>query len=270
MKRILLTGASAGIGRQIAESLANNGHKVWGTSRNSERLLKLNNFHPLNLDLNDSGSIEACARDALEASGGIDVLINNAGSGLFGSVEHTTGEKMVTQFQIHVFGPLELISKLLPAMRESESGLIINVTSLAAEFPVPFMAAYSAAKAAMSTFTWGLETELHNSGIRIIELRPGDIRTEFGEHLERNAIEDESYYRERSERAFKVHNRKLRTAPAPSCVADVVLEIVNAPNSAPSQRNTGSIFQSRLAPVFKRLLPGALIRFGLRRYFNVD
>ncbi len=125
MKKIFLTGASSGIGKAIAIALAEEGHQVWGTSRDIARLSQLTNVHPLALDLGDSISIANAFAAAVRDAGKIDVLINNAGSGHFGPAENLSAETISNQFQLLVFGHIQLMQLALAAMRD-QGGLIIN------------------------------------------------------------------------------------------------------------------------------------------------
>ena len=153
MKHVFLTGASSGIGLAIAKLLVAQGHEVWGTSRNLERLPKVPQFHPVRLDLSDPHSVEKAFNTALADAVHFDVLINNAGSGHFGPAENLSEKEIATQFQILVFGQMQLMQLALGIMQARGEGFIINVTSLAGRLPVPFMAAYNAAKAALASFT---------------------------------------------------------------------------------------------------------------------
>src|SRR6184192_2251605 len=181
MKRVFLTGASSGIGRAIAHALLARGDEVWGTSRSLERLPDMLQFHPVCLDLGDPRSIEEAFNAALAQAGHFDVLINNAGSGHFGPAENLSEKEIASQFQILVFGHMQLLQLALRAMQARGEGLIINVTSLAGRLPVPFMAAYNAAKAAMASFTMSIQLELPDARVRIVDLQPGDIRTDFND-----------------------------------------------------------------------------------------
>src|SRR5439155_8429820 len=164
------------IGLAIGQALTARGHEVWGTSRDPARVLQMPWLHSVQLDLSDSNSIERAFNSALSEAGHFDVLINNAGSGHFGPAEHLSAEEIARQFQISVFGHLQLMRLALRAMRPREHGLIINVTSLASRLPVPFMAAYNAAKAAMAVFTMSIQLKLPDSRVRIVDLQPADIR----------------------------------------------------------------------------------------------
>src|SRR5437762_5218302 len=181
MKRVFLTGASSGIGLAIAKLLVAQGHEVWATSRNLERIPKMAQLHPARLDLADPRSVEEAFDAALAEAGHFDVLINNAGSGHFGPAGNLSEKEIASQFQILFFGHVQLMQLALRAMQERGEGLIINVTSLAGRLPVPFMAAYNAAKAAMASFTMSIQLELPDSRVRIVDLQPGDICTDFND-----------------------------------------------------------------------------------------
>src|SRR5439155_11093629 len=177
MKRIFLTGASSGIGLAAARLLVARGDEVWAKSRNPERIPEMPRLHPMRLDLADPRSVEEAFDAALAEAGYFDVLINNAGSGHFGPAGNLSEKEIASQFQILFFGHVQLMQVALRAMQERGEGLIINVTSLAGRLPVPFMAAYNAAKAAMASFTMSIQLELPDSRVRIVDLQPGDICT---------------------------------------------------------------------------------------------
>src|SRR5437868_6159331 len=193
MKKVLLTGASSGIGLAIAKLLVGEGHEVWGTSRNLERIPKLPRWHAVRLDLADRLSVEEAFNFALTEAGYFDVLINNAGAGHFGPAEFLPMETIVNQFQILVFGQIQLMQLALRHMQARGEGLIINVTSLASRLPVPFMAAYNAGKAALAAFTLSIQLELGDSKVRIVDLQPADISTEFNKSVVINTNADQRY-----------------------------------------------------------------------------
>src|SRR5579884_98318 len=178
-QNVFLTGASSGIGLETARLLAERGFSVWGTSRERKRLPSLQNFHPVVMDLTDIESIRENFSAALKVAGHFDLLINNSGAGWFGPLEIQSDEILREQFQLMVHGPLELIRLALPQMRERNKALIINVTSLAARFPIPYLGPYSATKAALSSLGETLRHELAHTGVRITDLQPGDIHTNF-------------------------------------------------------------------------------------------
>lgn len=263
MKKIFLTGASSGIGLATAKVLSGRGHEVWGTSREPGRIPFLDRLHPMHLDLHEPESIRDSFNAALEQAGVFDVVINNAGSGHFGAAESLSNDELRQQFQTLVFGHIDLCCRALQAMRRQERGLIINVTSLAAELPVPYMAAYNAAKAAMASFTMTMQLERAGSGIRLVDLQPGDIRTNFNDVILRNGPADS-----RIERIWSVADRNLKKAPPPELVGRRIAALVES--SAPPPRViVGDFFQAKVAPALYQLLPQRVRLWGLKKYYGI-
>jgi short-subunit dehydrogenase len=267
MKKILITGASSGIGLASAKLLVAQGHEVWGTSRNLERIPKMPRWHAIRLDLTDPLSIEEAFHVALAEAGYFDVLINNAGAGHFGPAELLPAEAIASQFQILVFGQLQLMKLALHHMEARGDGLIINVTSLASRLPVPFMAAYNAAKAALASFTMSIQLELGNSRVHVVDLQPGDICTEFNQGVIKITKADRRYD-EKVARTWEAVERTMKNAPTPDLVARHVLKLINA-DRPPPRVTIGDVFQSKIAPLIFRFLPQRVRLWGLKRYYGI-
>jgi short-subunit dehydrogenase len=267
VKRVFLTGASSGIGLAIAKLLVAQGHEVWGTSRNLERIPKMLRCHPVRLDLADPLSIEEAFNAAVTEAGHFDVLINNAGIGHFGPAELLPKETIASQFQILVFGQIQLMQLALRHMETREEGLIINVTSLASRLPVPFMAAYNAAKAALAAFTMSIQLELAQSGVHIVDLQPADICTEFNQGVIKSTKEDRRYDAMVA-RTWEVVERNMKNAPSPDLVARHVLKLINAVRPPP-RITVGDAFQAKIAPLIFRLLPHRVRLWGLKTYYGI-
>src|SRR4030095_2277825 len=267
MKRVFLTGASSGIGLAIAKSLVAEGHEVWGTSRNLERIPKMPRCHPVRLDLTDQLSIEETFKSALSEAGYFDVLINNAGAGHFDPAKVLPMETVRSQFQILVFGQIQLMQLALRHMQAHQEGLIINVTSLASRLPVPFMGAYNAAKAAMAAFTMSIQLELPDSRVRIVDLQPADISTEFNRGVTKTTNADQQY-EGKIAKTWELVERNMQKAPGPELVARHVLKLINATHTAP-RITVGDVFQSKIAPLIFRFLPQRVRLWGLRRYYKL-
>jgi NAD(P)-dependent dehydrogenase (short-subunit alcohol dehydrogenase family) len=267
MKNVFLTGASSGIGLAIAEALVAHGHEVWGTSRDPARLPQLTRFHPVRLDLLDSSSIESAFNSALAEAGHFDVLINNAGSGHFGPTETLPTDEVSREFQVLVFGHLRLLQLALKTMHARGSGLIINITSLAARLPVPFMAAYNAAKAAMAAFTMSIQLELPDRLVRIVDLQPADIATPFNESVSKTQTDDRRYAA-RAAKTWSVTEQNMAAAPKPELVARRVLELIDQTNP-PLLVTVGDLFQARIAPFIFRFLPQRVRIWGLKKYYGI-
>ena len=267
-RKVFLTGASSGIGLETARLLVQHGCEVWGTSRDVSRLPQLPRFHPVRMDLASCDSIRQGFAMAQGEAGAFDALINNAGDGAFGPLETMPAQMVRAQFQVLVDAPLELIRLALPKMRERGRGVILNVTSLAAQFPIPFMAPYSAAKSALSLFTQGLRVELSNTSIHVVELRPGDINTPFHERTKKVATAASAGEQRRLKAVWDSQVRNMMAAPPPERVARAILRAITAPNPPPLLV-VGGCFQARVTPLAARLLPLRLLEWALRQYYRL-
>ena len=267
VKKIFLTGASSGIGKAIAKAATETGHEVWGTSRDISRIPSLRRLHCVQLDLSNPDSIDGAFNTALAEAGNFDVLINNAGSGHFGPAENLSEKEMASQFQILVFGHMQLMRLALRVMQARGEGLIINVTSLASRLPVPFMAAYNAAKAAMASFTVTIQLELPSSRVHIVDLQPGDICTDFNDAVIKSKLPDQRYEANVAKTWNKVE-RNMKNAPRPDLVARRVCELIDQ-TSPPPRMAIGDTFQTKIAPLIFRFLPQRVRIWGLKKYYGL-
>jgi NAD(P)-dependent dehydrogenase (short-subunit alcohol dehydrogenase family) len=190
--RALVTGASKGIGREIASMLVRHGYCVLGTSRNPEASFaedRVPGVTYLGLDLANPESIARCAAEA----GELDVLVNNAGQSQIGPLEQLPPGSIERLFQVNVFGQIRLTQLCLPAMRARHHGTIVMIGSLMAEFPVPFQSTYAATKLALRGFVQALRTEVAPFGIKATLVQPGYYDTQIRLGRER-VLDDDSPY----------------------------------------------------------------------------
>ncbi|HXG22954.1 MAG TPA: SDR family oxidoreductase [Chthonomonadales bacterium] len=188
-KVVVITGASAGIGRECARLFAEEGAHVVVAARRRERLEALKaeiearggKCLAVPTDVADRALVQRLLDATLEHFGRVDVWINNAGFGLVGSVEQTTPEEMQRLMNVNFMGAFHGCQVALQQMRRQGSGHIINISSMAARFPLPLGAGYAATKAAMNAFAESLGMELEGSGIRVSIIMPGYTDTEFGQ-----------------------------------------------------------------------------------------
>ncbi len=207
-KIVLITGTSSGLGRATAQKLAQKGYTVFATmrqieSRNATAAADLRtwatseglNLHVVELDVTDNASVQTAVHQVIDTAGRIDVLINNAGSGIFGLVESFTDEQFRRLFETNVFGPLQVTQTVLPHMRRQQEGLLIYLSSTAATLPYPFMSAYGASKAALEVMALAINSEVYSLGIDTVVIQAGSHSTEFGAKVETSAREEiwESY-----------------------------------------------------------------------------
>jgi short-subunit dehydrogenase len=263
MKRIFLTGASSGIGLAIAKACTAQGYEVWGTARKIERVPALSGLHPVALDLSDPDSLGEIFRGALRAAEHFDVMINNAGSGYFGPAESLSGEERARHFQVLVFGQIELMHLAVESMRQQDRGLVLNVSSLASRLPVPFMATYNAAKAALASYTMSIQLELQNGNVRLVDLQPGDINTDFNAAVAKTKTNDR-----RVNKTWQVVDQNMKAAPPPELVARRVMKLIEQTNPPP-RVTVGDSFQAVIAPFIYRFLPQRVRLWGLRKYYGI-
>jgi short-subunit dehydrogenase len=263
MKRIFLTGASSGIGLAIAKALSAQGHEVWGTARDRQRIPALAGMHAMSLDLADCDSLGEKFHTALREAGHFDVVINNAGSGYFGPAEALSPNDLRKHFQVLVFGQIELMHLALESMRRQGRGLVINVSSLASRLPVPYMADYNAAKAALASYTMSMQLELPNDNVKVVDLQPADINTHFNDAAEKAESNDP-----RVTKTWQAVDRNMKTAPSPELVAREVLKLIEQTNPPP-RIVVGNSFQSVVAPLIFRALPQRVRLWGLKKYYGL-
>ncbi|RUQ34601.1 MAG: SDR family NAD(P)-dependent oxidoreductase [Candidatus Competibacteraceae bacterium] len=182
MSIILVTGASSGIGKATARLLRKKGYTVYVAARRIEAMRDLQDLGaiPLRMDITDDAEVAAAVKRITSTHGGVDVLINNAGFGMYGAVEDTSIEDARYQFEVNLFGMARLTQLLLPAMREKQSGKIINISSMGGKVYTPLGAWYHATKHAVEGFSDCLRIELASFGIDVVIIEPGIIATEFG------------------------------------------------------------------------------------------
>lgn len=177
----LVTGASSGIGEATVERLLAQGFIVYAGARRIERMsgIEQRGAHTMSLDVTDDASMTDAVAQILQERNRIDVLVNNAGYGSYGSVEEVPLEEARRQFEVNVFGLARLTQLVLPAMRKRQSGRIINVSSIGGRIYEPLGAWYHATKFAVEGLSDSLRLEVAPFGIDVTIIQPGPIRTEW-------------------------------------------------------------------------------------------
>lgn len=190
-KTALVTGASSGMGKAIAKRLIGDGYQVYAAARNVERMADLVRLgaRPMRMDVSRDAEIVAGVETILAEAGGVDVLVNNAGFGLYGPVEEITMDEARYQFEVNLFGAARLTQLLLPAMRARGAGTIVNITSMGGKIYTVLGAWYHATKHALEGWSDSLRLELEPFGIRVVIVEPGLIETGFGDAAGRGMLE---------------------------------------------------------------------------------
>lgn len=180
-KTVLITGASSGMGKDTAEKLLSEGHKVYVAARRVEKMADLEELGAtaLAMDITREEDIVAAVERISAESGGVDVLVNNAGFGSYGAMEDTALEDARYQFEVNLFGLARLTQLVLPHMREKKAGTIINISSMGGKIYTPLGSWYHATKHALEGWSDCLRIELAPLGIDVVIVEPGAINTEW-------------------------------------------------------------------------------------------
>lgn len=179
----LVTGASSGMGKEIARRLIQDGYCVYAAARTVEKMVDLGSLGatPIAMDISKDADIVAAVRQITAEVGGIDILVNNAGFGLYGAVEDISLEEARYQFEVNLFGVARLTQLVLPEMRKRRQGKIVNISSMGGKIYTPLGAWYHATKHALEGWSDCLRLELDPFGIDVIIIEPGLIETGFGD-----------------------------------------------------------------------------------------
>jgi NAD(P)-dependent dehydrogenase (short-subunit alcohol dehydrogenase family) len=242
-KVALVTGSSSGIGYETALLLARSGFHTYASMRNLEKSKKITEMAnteklPLQivqLDVNDDMSIKEAFGKIVAENKRIDVLVNNAGYGLFGSLEDLSIDEIKAQFETNFFGVIRVTQKVLPIMRkQNNGGIIVNVSSVGGRMGVPVLSAYQSTKFALEGLSESISYELEPFGIRVVIIEPGFIRTNImnSSILSKKALDTKSPYfslLEKVENHFKSMMDNSSSSP-PEEVAKVILQAVTSEN----------------------------------------
>jgi len=270
-RSVLVTGAGGGFGRAIAERLARSGDRVVGTVRSPERAARLTEearaagleLTLLPLEITDAAQAGALAK-RLEAQGGLDLLVHNAGFGVFGAVEGVDGESAGRQFAVNLLGPLELTRALLPGLRRRR-GRVVWIGSLAGRFALPFQAHYSASKAAVAALSDAMRIELAPLGVSVSCVEPGDFATGFTDARQR-PLADDSPYADRLARCLDAVEQQERGGGDPAWVARAV-ERLSRMRRPPARLPVGR--WARTMCLLGRLLPDRAREALVRQLYRV-
>jgi len=292
-----ITGASSGLGEAFTRMLLEEGVKVWGTSRDSAKLQALRDQYPqlfsvVCLELNQAEEAVNQFRKAEKEAGGFDLVIQNAGYGLFGNFELIPSETWNTQLSSMLGTTLALSHAAWTSMRSTNQGCLVHISSLAVDFPLPFMSGYNVVKAGVSALSESLMTEARGTklpfmsgynvvkagisalseslmteargtNLVVIDFRPGDFKTAFNERAHKvDKLESDK----RLKQAWLKLEENLNTSPKPTQAARDLKKALKAGKSGIVI--SGGFLQARLAPLAAHLLPKKLLRKITALYFN--
>lgn len=227
-KVFVISGASSGIGKAAAEFFHNQGNTVIGLSRSFPKTAY--EYKYVLCDLGDSKSIDKAVTEIATITDHVDVLINCAGIGISGAVEHTSLEEVVQIYNVNVIGQFYITKKLLPLIRATVGGKIINVGSVAGELTIPFQTFYSMTKASMHKFTEGLRMELKPFHIGVSAVLPGDTKTGFTDNRYQPNVVEDDLYKNRIKKSIQKMEHDERNGRSPMSVVKVINKLVKRKN----------------------------------------
>jgi len=230
-----VTGGSKGLGLSLIVKLLDLGYSVAATSRDAAQLQKAvgrtGNFLPLAVDLADEESVRTAINSAIATFGRIDVIMNNAGYGIGGSVEELTNQEIKDAFDVNFYGTINVIRAAMPHLRQQSSGHIINISSIAGFAPTTGWAAYSAAKAAVIGLSEALAEDVKEFGVKVTVVMPGGFRTSFLKPeslvLSENKMPEYTLVRSTHERYKTIDGRQ---SGDPEKAPDVFIDLAENPN----------------------------------------
>lgn len=250
-KVILVTGGSSGLGWAMCQRLAALGHHVVGTGRKPDK--SPTGWQLIAMDVTDEASVKHAVEEVIAKHQRIDVLVNNAGTGIQGAVEDIDDVLAKQLFEANVFGLHRVCRAVLPHMRAQKSGLVINISSLAANFGLPYRAFYSASKAAVDRYGEALSIEVRPFGIKVVTVQPGEFNTNIPNARLRPAHVSEPY-KKGYDRAMEILGSSMHYSRDPDELALVVAKIIASPKPSSVYRVAQGV--QKLSVLLKKLLPG--------------
>lgn len=264
-----VTGASTGLGLAFTEMLLAGGVEVWGTARDVGRLKVAHpKFHPVTLELGDGPAAERAFLEADKAAGGFDLVVNNAGFGAFGAFAHTDFAVWEEQLRVMLVNTARLSHAALRGMLGRKNGALVNISSIAGEFGMPYQAVYNTTKAGLSALNESLMYELKGTGVIVIDFRPGDFRTDFEGSVRRPVqLGTDALQTGRMARVWQSFTAMMQTGPAPAEAAAALRAALLRGRSGTVR--TGRFFQAVLGPFLARFGSQAMKRRIQEKYFGL-
>jgi short-subunit dehydrogenase len=265
-KVVLITGGSSGIGKSIGEFLFQKGYTVFGTSRNPERIT--NSLFPLlTMDVKNTDSIQKAVSQVIAESGRIDVLINNAGVGITGPLEEIPMAEIKNNFETNFYGPIEVMKACLPPMRKQQSGLIINITSIAGYMGLPYRSVYSASKGALEIVTEAISMEVKHLGIHLVTVAPGDFATNIAAGRYHAPVIEGSDYEKPYGNTLRQMDEHVDSGSNPEEMAKAIYDIINEKH--PKLHYKIGLFMQKFSIVLKRILPDRIYESMLMNHYKL-
>jgi short-subunit dehydrogenase len=260
----IVTGASAGIGKATAPALAAAGYRVFGTYRRPPAT-RSPGIEYLACDVTNDESVKAAVGELLSKTGRIDLLVNNAGVGLFAGAEESSLEQAKSLFDVNLFGVIRMTKAVLPTMRQQGAGRIVNISSVMGLIPAPFWALYAATKHALEGYSESLDHEIRGSGVRVVLVEPAYTRTSFEGNAYHGDQQLDVYQSARSnaEAAFR---DAMTNGDAPELVVSAAVKASTA--VTPRRRYTAG-WTARQVSLLRRFVPESAFDRSLRKQMGL-
>jgi len=265
-KVVLITGGSSGIGKSVGEYLQAKGFIVYGTSRNPDNYSK-SKFPLVALDVTKPETISKCVFDVLTQESQLDIVINNAGAGISGPIEEIPDAEIKRNFETNLFGPINVIKAILPVMRKQNSGLIINVTSIAGYMGLPYRGIYSASKGALELLTEAFRMEIKAFNIHMTNVAPGDFATNIAAGRYHAPILDNSPYKKQYGDTLKMMDEHVDEGSDPQQMADAIFKIIQT--KKPKTHYKVGAFMQKFSIILKRILPDKVYEKLLMNHYKL-
>ena len=259
MKIVVITGASAGIGKATAKYFQEKGDKVYNLSRRDNP-----DTENIKTDVSNKENVFKSIDEIIDREGRIDILINCAGFGIAGAVESAKEEDIKKIFDVNFMGTVYPIQAVLPIMRKQHSGSIINVSSAGAPLSLPFQAFYSSTKSAVSTLSEALRIEVKPYNIKVCSVLPGDIVTEFTDKR-KTVVDVQDAYKERVEKSVGKMASDEKNGMSPDTIAKLIYKMANKKN--PPVYVVGGISYKILVRLSK-ILPKSFVVFLIGKIYG--
>lgn len=266
-KVVLITGGSSGIGKAIGTYLQDKGYRVYGTSRNPSKYSDQSSFPLLAFDANKTETIIESVQHIIDKENQLDIVINNAGVGITGPIEETPDAQIKNAFQTNVFAPIDVIKSVLPQMRKQNSGLIINVTSIAGYMGLPYRGVYSATKGALELITEAFRMEIKDFNIQMTNVAPGDFATNIASGRYHAPVLDDSPYKKPYGATLHLMNEHVDGGKDPMLMAKAIEQIINNPK--PKIHYKVGEFMQKFSIVLKRVLPDKVYERLLLNHYKL-